>query len=202
MIIELLYTLSPAGQLVAARAGAPAARAGSLALAEDTADAGLFALAFSLATVDAAGRVQVRGVGEYDALPTAAEVLSGVQAARAGRAAYLADRAEWIVRHGSAHLRLCAAEGIESDRFYRNERLALDLPRWQWLPAAVTLREPRNPSPEALASLVRARADAPAATLHYVAGEYIAVAPYLGYLALYVGDRFPATDFFNRHREP
>lgn len=200
MIIELLYTLSPAGQLVAARAGAPAARAGSLALAEDTADAGLFALAFSLARVDTTGRVQVQSVRDYDAPPTAAEVLYDVQAARAARAAYLADRAEWIVRHGSAHLRRCAAEGVESDRFYRNERLALDLPRWSWLPVSVTLREPRNPSPEAFAMLERARADAPAALLHYVAGEYVAVTVYLGHLAVYAGDR-SAKDYFNAHRE-
>src|SRR5581483_2250467 len=84
--------------------------------------------------------------------------------------AYVADREAWIAEHGSSRLRRLVAEGIEHDAVYRDERLAMERPAWQWsrldgnLPGA----EPRNAPEEALDLLDAARADDPDAVLRYL----------------------------------
>src|SRR5579884_1643126 len=90
----------------------------------------------------------------------------------ARRAAEKAEREEWIAAHGSRRLRRLAAEGIEHDAVYRDERLALERPAWQWsqlgdgehLPG----REPRNAPEAALDLLDAARQDDPGAELRYL----------------------------------
>lgn len=64
----------------------------------------------------------------------------------------------WIKEHGSARLQLCAAEEIEHDAIYRDERLALERPGWRWeRDVAGEEHEPRNPPLEALELLTEAR---------------------------------------------
>lgn len=112
-------------------------------------------------------------------------------------AAYDAERAQWISEHGSKRLRICLAEDIECDAAYRDERLAVERPGWQWM-ADVDGDDDdaRNPPVDALDILDVARQTAPDAVLRYWerdgsidpdTGEetdewrgYVALAEYLG----------------------
>lgn len=84
---------------------------------------------------------------------------------------YDGERADWIAEHGSERLRRLVAEGIEHDAVYRDERLAVDRPGWDWLADSdwgeASLAEPRNASEAALRLLDRARKSDPAAHLQY-----------------------------------
>lgn len=77
-------------------------------------------------------------------------------------AAELAALEAWAEKHGSDRLKRCVDEGIECRRIYRDERLALEYPGWQFdgshLP---NWEKPRNPPAEALALLDQARKSLP-----------------------------------------
>ena len=67
------------------------------------------------------------------------------------------EKREWIEEHGSRRLRRCLAEGIECQAIYRDERIALELPGWEY-GAVLGAQEARNPPEEALDLLDAARA--------------------------------------------
>ena len=92
------------------------------------------------------------------------------QAKAAAEAAAKAEVAAWIAAHGSVRLRRCVAEGIECAAAYRDERLALERPGWEWDTDGVD-SEPRNPSDEAFTLLDEARKTAPDAKLNYLVIE-------------------------------
>lgn len=78
------------------------------------------------------------------------------------------ERQSWIEEHGSDRLRRCAAEGIEHDAIYRDERLALERPGWSWYDDVDGRTcEARNPPGETFALLDEARKTEPAAQLRY-----------------------------------
>lgn len=93
------------------------------------------------------------------------------EAAAKAHAIVAADRAkrnEWIARHGSDRLKRCAAEEIECDAVYRDERLAIERPDWQWTDCCQgDGDEPRNPPAEAFSILDGARQTDPDAVLRY-----------------------------------
>lgn len=77
----------------------------------------------------------------------------------AKRRRYELERREWIAAHGSAHLRRLEQEGIEHDKSYRDERLAVEAPGYVWgrhLPA-FDLRDALNPGPADIDMLDEAR---------------------------------------------
>ena len=90
-------------------------------------------------------------------------------AAERRKAATAAERADWISTHGSARLRRLVAENIEHEATYRDERLALTRPGWQWETQMrpVKITEPRNPPEAALNLLDQARKTEPLAKLGY-----------------------------------
>lgn len=67
------------------------------------------------------------------------------------------EAAAWIEAHGSQRLCRLLDEGIELRAVYRDERLAMERPGWQWRDDVGKLHEPRNASTEALAMLDVAR---------------------------------------------
>jgi len=78
-----------------------------------------------------------------------------------------ADRAAWIEAHGSPRLKRLAAEGIEYMATYRDERLAIERPDWEWKPRNLYLSEPRNAPLEAIALLDEARKTESSCKLSY-----------------------------------
>ncbi|MBT8430115.1 MAG: hypothetical protein KJN79_09415 [Gammaproteobacteria bacterium] len=77
-------------------------------------------------------------------------------------AAEAAERAEWIAAHGSSRLQRMDKEGIELMAAYRDERLHLERPGWQWeLLVPGRYKEPRNPPESALDLLDDARETLP-----------------------------------------
>ena len=90
--------------------------------------------------------------------------------AAAAKAAYDAERSAWIAAHGSARLRMLAAEGLGLDRTYRAERLAAERPGgWAWESETCgELVGLRDASQESLDALIAARAVAPDAKLAYL----------------------------------
>jgi hypothetical protein len=62
------------------------------------------------------------------------------------------DRDEWIASHGSERLQLALRLGMadKSVGVYRDERLAVDLPGWQWANRDTKISEAINPSLAAL----------------------------------------------------
>jgi len=88
----------------------------------------------------------------------------------AEKAATLADMAAWINTHGSIRLQRSLAEGIECQAAYRDERLAVERPDWEWY-ADVDgkISEPRNPPEDAFGILDEARKSDPAAKLAFYA---------------------------------
>lgn len=96
------------------------------------------------------------------------------KAARAAEhARYEADRAAWIAAHGSRRLQRMAAEGIECDRVYRDERLAAERPGWVYYQQADgETKEPRNPTEAAFDLLDEARKVQPGAALAYYVIEW------------------------------
>ena len=99
----------------------------------------------------------------------AAEAARATAAAEraAAEQAVAAERAAWIAEHGSRRLQRLAAEGIEHDAVYRDERLAVDRPGWEWGPRDLGVSDPRNPPEAALDLLDEARSVAPDAKLAY-----------------------------------
>lgn len=88
----------------------------------------------------------------------------------AREATFRADAERWIGEHGSARLRRIVSEGFLADSVavYRDERLAVERPGWQWLERGDGVGddfEPRNPDLGAFALLDAARAVDSAATL-------------------------------------
>jgi hypothetical protein len=98
-----------------------------------------------------------------------ARVDAWLAAQRAAEEEAAAERAQWIERHGSSRLKRLVAEKIEHEAVYRDERLAIDRPGWEWEPVPMRLSEPRNPPEAALDLLDAARKTDPAATLAYYA---------------------------------
>lgn len=88
------------------------------------------------------------------------------------KAAEIAERQAWIDQHGSTRLQRMAAEGIECQAAYRDERLATDRPGWSWYDNVMgTTKDPRNPTEDAFAVLDEARKIDPAAKLQYYVVE-------------------------------
>lgn len=104
----------------------------------------------------------------------------------AERAVYEAERAAWVAAHGSAHLRAVAAEAIEHDGLYRDERFAAERPGWARARELVDkdpgVRDPRNPPPEALDLLRQARKTDPEARLVWAQLEGWEIETWRGYL--------------------
>lgn len=96
-----------------------------------------------------------------------AEAKTASEAAKAkAEAAEKVERTAWITACGSERLRRCAAEGIECEAIYRDERLALERPSWRWegkVPGEAG--EPRNPPESAFALLDEGRKTASDAVL-------------------------------------
>ena len=101
-----------------------------------------------IAELDAA---RVAAEQQYDA-----EVEANRIKAEAAEAEKLDERVAWIEAYGSNRLRICVTEGIEHEAIYRDERLAIERPGWEWRPHCYT-DEPRNPPIEALDMLATAR---------------------------------------------
>jgi hypothetical protein len=81
-----------------------------------------------------------------------------------------AERDAWIAQHGSERLKKCVALGYSAEcrGLYRDERLALEAPGYEWDPPgarAYKESEIRNPSAAALDELERQRATYPDAAL-------------------------------------
>lgn len=113
----------------------------------------------------------------------------------------------WIREHGSERLRWLLDEGMELEAAYRDERLALERPGWQWsAKVAGEGRDPRNPPIEAKAILEEARKLEPGAELRwlvvthehddcededecprYESTRYVAIAEFLGKEILFGG---------------
>jgi len=78
------------------------------------------------------------------------------------------ERDDWISDHGSERLRRCLAEGIECTAAYRDERLEVERPGWEWLDdTCYGLDDPRNPPADAFELLDKARLCVPEAKLRY-----------------------------------
>jgi hypothetical protein len=134
----------------------------------------------------------IRDLGEIvesfrAARKTAADAAAATEAAKA--AAVEADAAQkraWIEQHGSPRLRRMLAENIEHGATYRDERLTMERPGWEWMDRdeARSMDEPRNPPEAAFALLDAARATEPAAVLRYYARDedrdYAVTAEFLG----------------------
>jgi len=107
------------------------------------------------------------------ALEGAPHVLSDLRAAYVDAAReraqrdYLEEATAWILAHGSARLRAILEHGYlaDSHAVYREERLAVDRPGWQWDDDDGKNLEPRNPTLEALRLLEKARVLEPSAQL-------------------------------------
>ena len=81
---------------------------------------------------------------------------------------YRNEAARWTAAHGSDRLRRIAAEGMLGSSYatYRDERLALELPGWDWERSHDGEGvEPRNPPAQAFETLDAARAMVPGAKL-------------------------------------
>lgn len=79
----------------------------------------------------------------------------------------------WIREHGSERLRWLLDEGLELDAVYRDERLALERPGWQWSARVDGAgKDPRNPPLEAKAILDEARKLEPGAVLRWLVVEH------------------------------
>lgn len=92
----------------------------------------------------------------------AAEARREAEAEAAKQAALEAARAEmifWIRDHGSERLKKAVEANVENQcrGVYRDERLALELPGWQWLDDDAEISDARNPSEAALDALLEAR---------------------------------------------
>jgi hypothetical protein len=97
-----------------------------------------------------------------------AAAAANLAAAEKQKAEREADRAAWIVVHGSPRLQRLVAEKIEHDAVYRDERLALELPGWEWYSrVSGDDDEARNATEGALVFLDEARKQAPTAKLAY-----------------------------------
>lgn len=91
---------------------------------------------------------------------------------RAAQAA-LADMRAWIDAHGSSRLKRCKAEGLNCESVYRDERLALDRPGWEWASTVAGDHDDiRNPSMDAFELLDECRQTDPDARLVYWTVEY------------------------------
>jgi len=122
-----------------------------------------------------------------------------------------AERIAWIESHGSRRLKRLASEKIEHAAVYRDERLALERPDWQWESrVSGKTSEPRNPPESAFGLLDEARKIDPEAVLqHYVAdaevdeyGEkispkvrgYVAESEFLGAVIVYGVNRLAGVE--------
>ena len=139
-----------------------------------------------------------RGNREVEEVAKAAQA-NERRADAAERETARASMLAWIGNHGSDRLKSCVAEEIECDAIYRDERLAVDRPGWQWYQSVEGVtEEPRNPSAEAFDVLTEARKHDPKACLmwyhvdwdkddycddersEYAHAGYVAAAEFLG----------------------
>jgi hypothetical protein len=76
-------------------------------------------------------------------------------------AAEAADRAAWIDQHGSDRLKKARAAGVKCEGIYRSERIALDLPGWEYWEIDVQTEDKHgeiiNPTEAHLDALLAAR---------------------------------------------
>ncbi len=70
-----------------------------------------------------------------------------------------ADRNNWIAEHGSSRLQKCVAQGIKYEGIYNSERLAHDLPGWEFWGDVVEneSNDAINPTEEQIDALIAAR---------------------------------------------
>lgn len=101
----------------------------------------------------------------------------------------VADRENWVLTHGSDHLKRLFVEGINYQRAYFEERLAVERPGWSVADERIDyLEDPLSPSPSVIEMLDAARKTAPNAELQYYKprdGEdgdpyYLCVAEFMG----------------------
>jgi hypothetical protein len=113
--------------------------------------------------------------GSWEPIPALRRAVAQAQQAVVD-AEYSASRARWAAEHGSAHLRAALDLGLDVDRTYRDERLALERPGWVWERQRGPAREldARDPSPEAVALLRLARALEPTARLVWTGSGFAA----------------------------
>lgn len=166
---ELVRTLTPAQMLLVQRA-AEAFAAEAEALDEQFERECAELPEQLLASEDEAIRELARTAAEVVAAHQAEEAARTAREAekQAAEAAYQAERETWIGEHGSERLQRLAAEGIEHEAVYRDERLAAERPGWRWerqVPGSD--HEPRNAPSEALVLLDEARQADPEAVLRY-----------------------------------
>lgn len=120
----------------------------------------------------------------------------------------LEEATAWIADHGSPRLKKTVEAGLleGSLAVYRDERLANDHPDWLWLARAdeKAVRDPINPSEEALDSLLLARESVdPKASLrfHTDAQQVLVVASILGRTAWRPAEGLEAYGRFARNLE-
>lgn len=112
--------------------------------------------------------------GERVRLATERRCAAAQAAKEAREVAERREHEEWIAQYGSQRLRSCVREGIEYQRVYRDERLALERPGWAWYDAVPgESRPPRNPPANAFEMLERARALEPTARLQALVTDHI-----------------------------
>lgn len=122
---------------------------------EDLQNDGRFALALSRA-----GQL-AKELGEQQRIREAEQRQAKIEAKRQAEIQAEAERDAWVREHGSERLRKALELG-ELDccqRAYENERLAAELPGWQWDPPESRWNDPLNPSLQALEMLEKARQD-------------------------------------------
>lgn len=200
MLIIVHYNLTPTGQRAAAAASLPAARGRSLVIPSEASE---YARALPLARIDVTGQIVLNVRREYDEIPTVEALLLAAEEESDRRAAYVAQRAVWIAQFGSPHLRRCVVEGVECDRFYRNEWLRLTHPDWTWIDGT-DLRPARNPPPYAFTVLEEARVQRATAVLRFDGdtGGYAVVDTAMDKLIRYAPRSAAAHRLHNCHRGP
>lgn len=107
-----------------------------------------------------------------------------------------AERLAWIEEHGSPRLRRLVKEKFAHQAVYRDERLAIERPDWEWEnDDSLTWTDPRNPPVEALELLDRARVSEPECDLWYYTWDVACYRQY-GYLVTseYMGKRIVFKD--------
>jgi hypothetical protein len=103
-------------------------------------------------------------------LAVADQIAADLDAAKIARAeAEANEREEWIRAHGSTRLRLLLEENLEYGKLYRDERLALERPGYQWYQRICGSRvEIKNASEDAVLALREERKTVPDAQLEWL----------------------------------
>jgi hypothetical protein len=144
---------APPADVVAWVLGIPAANEERKASASASASASAFRASF------AAGKAEEEA--------KAAQYREAKAAAEAAAEAAAAETRAWVAEHGSSRLKKCSESGMLDScmGIYRDERLALERPGWQWDSNRLDDSEIHNPSEAALDALLEARKVDPEAEL-------------------------------------